>query len=101
MSQVYESREIPGLDGCLVCQDFGVSPPGKAVNSKSDDEADWLCSSHRAKHTEGYCVLCGHRPGWMSLHNLEIYLCRPCNFSKEGLIAVRKAEAAQECQLTW
>ena len=84
----------PGTDTCLVCHQYEMIPPGKAVDVTSDDEADWLCPPHRAKCTEGFCVLCGHRPGWMTIFDVDVSVCRQCHVSRNGEAAAERAEVA-------
>jgi hypothetical protein len=53
---------------CVACEYYGVLPASLAVDlaCQSKDEADALCSVHRARCTEGTCVLCGRREPWVS-----------------------------------
>lgn len=53
---------------CVACEYYGVLPVSLAVDPacKSKDEADALCGIHRARTTEGFCVLCGRREAWVS-----------------------------------
>jgi hypothetical protein len=66
---------------CVACAFYGQGSPSLAVDPacQSSDEADALCMVHRARCTEGYCVLCGHRAPWMSpWPNSGIGACEPC-----------------------
>lgn len=66
---------------CVACEYFGVVPVSLAVDPacRSTDEADALCAPHRAKMTEGYCVLCGRSAPWMSpWPNSDIGCCQKC-----------------------
>jgi hypothetical protein len=66
---------------CIVCEYFGVLPVSLAVDPacRSENEADALCAPHRAKMTEGSCVLCGRRAPWVSpWPKSEIGACEPC-----------------------
>jgi len=66
---------------CVACEYFGVVPVELAVAPacRSSDEADALCAPHRARMTEGYCVLCGRGAPWMSpWPNSEIGSCERC-----------------------
>src|SRR5689334_5573112 len=66
---------------CLACTYYGVAPMSLAVDPacRSSDEADALCSAHRAKCTEGLCVLCGRREPWVSpWPNSDIGACELC-----------------------
>src|SRR5262245_40371025 len=58
--------ERPSL--CVVCMYYGLSPIWLSVDPacRSTDEADRLCVTHRARCTEGMCVLCGRRAPWVS-----------------------------------
>ena len=64
---------------CLACEHYGVDLRELAVdvNGTSKDEADALCMPHRARLTEGACVLCGCREPWVMLHDSsDIGACR-------------------------
>src|SRR5689334_8256465 len=66
---------------CVACAYYGDSPVSLAVAlaCQSTDEADALCASHRAKVTEGCCVLCGRREPWVSpWPNSDIGECELC-----------------------
>jgi hypothetical protein len=68
-----------------------------AVDQKgsSDDEADALCSRHRAFLTEGFCVVCGRREAWVVLHETsDIGACRACFVRCFDEDAARAVEAA-------
>ena len=53
---------------CATCAYYGLEPIALAVDPtcQSKDEVDRLCILHRARATEGYCVLCGRRAPWVS-----------------------------------
>jgi hypothetical protein len=53
---------------CVACEAYGIWPPALSVDPacRSKDEADALCTVHRARATEGACVLCGRRVPWVS-----------------------------------
>lgn len=53
---------------CVACVYYKVTPPSLSVDPacQSNDEADALCMAHRARTTEGLCVLCGRREPWVS-----------------------------------
>lgn len=53
---------------CVACEIYGIVPASLAVDPacQSKDEVDRLCMLHRARATEGYCVLCGRREPWAS-----------------------------------
>lgn len=53
---------------CAACVYYGLSPIDLAVDPacRSRDEADRLCVTHRARCTEGMCVLCGRRLPWVN-----------------------------------
>ena len=53
---------------CVACAYYGLMPASLAVDPacQSKDEVDALCVQHRARATEGYCVLCGRREPWVS-----------------------------------
>lgn len=48
---------------CVACEVYGVRPASLAVDPacRSEQEADALCVVHRARMTEGACVLCARR----------------------------------------
>jgi hypothetical protein len=53
---------------CVACEYYGVVPALLSVDPacRSKKEADLLCGVHRARMTEGLCVLCGRREPWVS-----------------------------------
>jgi len=66
---------------CVACDYYGLVSPSLAVDPacQSKDEADALCMVHRARTTEGYCVLCGHRAPWVSpWEKSDIGACERC-----------------------
>lgn len=66
---------------CAACAYYGIAPAALSVDPacRSTDEADALCALHRARATEGYCVLCARRKPWMSpWPQSEIGACEPC-----------------------
>jgi len=66
---------------CVACEYYGSVPASLSVDPacQSRDEADALCASHRAKMTEGMCVLCGRREPWTSpWPNSDIGACELC-----------------------
>lgn len=66
---------------CVACEFFHLDPASKRVDQagKSRDEADALCIVHRARMTEGLCVLCGRRLPWVSpWTNSSIGCCETC-----------------------
>jgi len=84
---------------CFACAHFGLRFVRPAVDptGRSDDEADSLCSRHRALMTEGYCVLCGRREPWLVLHDMsDIGACRPCYAARFGEAAAQAVEATWE-----
>jgi hypothetical protein len=66
---------------CVACQYYGLSPGALSVDPgcQSTNEVDALCMVHRARCTEGYCVLCGHRAAWVSPWPTSVIgTCPPC-----------------------
>jgi len=66
---------------CAACAYYGVRPASLAVDPacRSMDEADALCGVHRARMTEGACVLCGRRePRVSPWPESRIGTCEPC-----------------------
>ena len=66
---------------CVACVYYGAIPLSLSVDPacRSHDEADALCVVHRARKTEGFCVLCGRREPWVSpWPNSDIGSCEPC-----------------------
>ena len=53
---------------CVACEFFHLDSESRRVDQAgtSRDEADALCVVHRARMTEGLCVLCGRRLPWVS-----------------------------------
>ena len=72
---------------CVACEAYGVLPASLAVDPacRSKREADALCAPHRARMTEGYCVLCGRREPWVSpWPGSAIGACEPCFRARFG-----------------
>ncbi len=66
---------------CVACEYYGAGPLELSVDPacRSREEADALCTRHRARMTEGFCVLCGRREPWVSpWPNSEIGACEGC-----------------------
>jgi hypothetical protein len=66
---------------CVACEYYGSSRLELSVDPacQSRDEADALCATHRARMTEGFCVLCGRREPWVSpWPHSEIGACEAC-----------------------
>ena len=66
---------------CVACDYYRTAPASLAVDPActSADEADALCVLHRARMTEGFCVLCGRREPWVSpWPNSDIGACELC-----------------------
>jgi hypothetical protein len=85
---------------CVACAYFGVMPPSLAIDPtcRSNDEADTLCVAHRARATEGYCVLCGHRASWMSPWPKSDIGC--CELCFRVVFGAEKAKQVAQ-QLEW
>jgi len=85
---------------CAACEYYGVSPVSTSVDPacQSSDEVDALCMAHRAKVTEGLCVLCGLREPWVSpWPNSDIGACELCF---RVVFGAAEAEAVAH-QLVW
>lgn len=83
---------------CIACTHFGLDPAFPAVQPKTlaNDEADLLCIQHRARMTEGLCVLCGRRAPWMSpFPKSDVGCCQFCYMVLYG------AEAAEALEESW
>ena len=81
---------------CVACEEFGISPVAPAVDptGRSMDEADRLCRTHRARMTEGYCVLCTRALPWVTpFLNSAIGCCRACFVGRFGEEEARRIEA--------
>jgi hypothetical protein len=66
---------------CIACEFFHLDLESRRVDQvgNSTDEADALCVVHRARMTEGLCVLCGRRLPWVSpWANSSIGCCEIC-----------------------
>lgn len=71
--------EHPSL--CVACLHYRLEPASPSVDprGRSKDEADALCQVHRARCTEGFCVLCGRRIPWASpWPHSDIGACELC-----------------------
>jgi len=81
---------------CAACEAYGLVPASLAVDSacQSKDEVDQLCMLHRARATEGFCVLCGRREPWASpWPKSDIGACELCYRVTFGSVM---GDAAQE-----
>lgn len=81
---------------CVACEVYGAVEIGISVDPacRSRDEADALCTAHRARMTEGCCVLCGRRAPWVSpWAGSRIGACRRCYGEVFG---VAQADAVAE-----
>jgi|SRR5579862_4415771 len=66
---------------CVACEYYVLRPVELSVDPacQSSNEADALCARHRARMTEGYCVLCGRREPWASpWPKSDIGSCEEC-----------------------
>jgi len=66
---------------CAACTYYGVDPVSLSVDPacQSKDEVDRLCARHRARATEGFCVLCGRREPWASpWEKSDVGACELC-----------------------
>ncbi|HLY76002.1 MAG TPA: hypothetical protein VKU80_17930 [Planctomycetota bacterium] len=84
---------------CMACERFGILPAKPAVDpaGMSTDEADRLCTEHRARVLSGYCLLCGKAEMWASpFSDPSIGCCRTCIFRHHGLNAARRIEVELE-----
>lgn len=66
---------------CAACPAIGVPPFRPAIPQKDEriSRPDDLCRVHRARATEGACVLCGSRLVWMEIHQGGGFgSCRAC-----------------------
>lgn len=82
---------------CVACVYYGCNPPSLAVDPacQSKDEADALCALHRARMTEGLCVLCGRREPWVSpFPKSDIGCCELCYMVLNGVEAAETLEAS-------
>jgi hypothetical protein len=83
---------------CAACATFGISSPELSVDPacRSPHERDRLCAAHRARMTEGYCVLCARREPWISpFPESRIGCCRPC------FAALTSEEEARRLDRLW
>jgi hypothetical protein len=89
---------------CVACAYYEIVPASLAVDPacQSKDEADALCAVHRARATEGYCVLCGRREPWVSpWPKSDIGACELCyrvSFGSKTADAVAAELARQRGQ---
>lgn len=81
---------------CAACKAYSIVPALLAVDPacQSKDEVDRLCVLHRARATEGLCVLCGRREPWASpWPKSDIGSCELCF---RVLFGSQRGDAAQE-----
>ncbi len=82
---------------CVACSYYGFLPAAPAADplGQSKDEADALCLVHRARMTEGLCVLCGRREPWVSPFPMsDIGCCQLCFMVTYGIEAAEALEAS-------
>lgn len=80
---------------CVACASFDIIPQELSVDPacSSPHEKDRLCSPHRARMTEGYCVLCSRRAPWISpFPDSRIGCCRTCFTERYGESETRRIE---------
>ena len=85
----------PGGRACEMCTFFGIRPPARAVDpeGRSGREVDGFCVAHRARATEGSCVLCGRRLPWAVMTEwIGPGCCRPCYVERYGERLARDLE---------
>lgn len=66
---------------CAACAYYGFQEIEISVDPacQSKDEVDRLCMPHRARATEGLCVLCGCREPWVSpWEKSDVGACELC-----------------------
>ena len=98
MNQPAGPRRRDPFSWCLACLEYACQPMELAIDVEgtSPREADALCAPHRARMTEGACVLCGNRFPWVRLHGKSrVGACRPCYVAQLG------EEAALEVEARW
>jgi hypothetical protein len=98
MGNGHPKRYRDAFSSCRVCGYWSGSGVELAVDADgmSPREVDGLCTLHRARATEGACVLCGRRWPWLMLKSGgRVGVCRPCFVGQEG------EEAAQEKEVYW
>lgn len=86
---------------CVACAYYELVPASLAVDPacRSKDEADALCVLHRARATEGFCVLCGRREPWVSpWPKSDIGACELCYRVTFGSVMGDAAQEALERQ---
>jgi len=82
---------------CAACVAYAQEPVSLSVDPacRSAREADRLCTVHRARATEGYCVLCGRREPWASpWSGSRIGACESCFGEVFGTDHARAVEGA-------
>lgn len=87
-----------GGRACAMCTFFGIRPPAVAVDpeGRSGREVDGFCMVHRARATEGICILCGRRLPWAIMGDpLSPGCCRPCYVERFG------EEEARDLEEVW
>ena len=86
---------------CVACAYYELVPASLAVDPAchSRDEVDALCVQHRARATEGFCVLCGRREPWVSpWPKSDIGACELCYRVTFGSVMGDAAQEALERQ---
>lgn len=84
---------------CVVCYLFNLRPIRYSVDRSQNPtcEADTLCVIHRARATEGYCVMCARRAVWAIIFkDTETGCCRACFAKQYGTRWARQLERGRK-----
>ena len=97
----------PG-SACTMCEfwDGPVVRPAVDAAGTSPLEVDGLCVLHRARATEGACILCGRGWPWVLMRpGSQVGVCRPCYVEQEGRKGAEDLEqywkALSQCAGFW
>ncbi|HXX94889.1 MAG TPA: hypothetical protein VEN81_14775 [Planctomycetota bacterium] len=83
---------------CTMCLQWNAPTLLPAVDAAGTSplEVDALCRLHRARATEGACILCGNRAPWLLMRPASgVGVCRTCFVGWEG------EKSAEELERYW
>ncbi len=88
---------MPG-SACTMCKMWDGPELRPAVDQEGTSplEVDGLCVVHRARATEGACILCGRGRPWVLMRpGSRVGVCKPCYVEQEG------KEQAEDLERYW
>ena len=87
MENKFEEPHPDQGSACSICRFWATPCPGRVWNPEGPHslELQGLCMVHRARASEGTCILCGRRLPWMLMSAWSrLGFCRPCYLVRAG-----------------